>query len=195
MNLLKINSSSNRKTSTSRKYVDEVIAKIQSQGADLEVTERDVAYSELPFLDERFLNALFVKGERTPEQQEALRLSDTLVDELVKADYIVIGSPIYNFSIPASLKAYFDLVARAGRTFQYTENGPVGLLKDKKVFIVISSGGTAIGSAIDFSSKFIIHFLSFLGITDVEIISLDQLMIKQEETIKQVAHKIEQIEI
>ncbi|MEH6537731.1 MAG: NAD(P)H-dependent oxidoreductase [Psychroserpens sp.] len=195
MNILKINSSSNRKTSTSRKYVDEIIAKIQSQGSDLEVTERDVAYSELPFIDESFLNALFVKGERTPEQQDALCLSDTLVDELVKADYIVIGSPIYNFSIPASLKAYFDLVARAGRTFQYTENGPVGLLKDKKVFVVISSGGTAIGSAIDFSSKYIIHFLSFLGITDVEIISLDQLMIKQEETIKQVEHKIEQIEI
>ena len=195
MNILKINSSSNRTTSTSRKYVDEVIDKILSQGTDLEVTERDVAYSELPFLDETILDALFVKGQRTPEQQEALRLSDTLVDELVKADYIVIGAPIYNFSIPASLKAYFDLVARAGRTFQYAENGPVGLLKDKKVFVVISSGGTAIGSAIDFSSKYIIHFLSFLGITDVEIISLDQLMFKQEESIKQVENKIELIEI
>jgi len=195
MNILKINSSSNLTTSTSRKYVDEVIAKIQSQGSDLEVTERDVAYSELPFLNESILDALFVKGERSPEQQEALRLSDTLVDELVKADYIVIGAPIYNFSIPASLKAYFDLVARVGRTFQYTENGPEGLLKDKKVFVIISSGGTAVGSAIDFSSKYIIHFLSFLGITDVEIISLDQLMIKQEESIKEVKNKIEQIEI
>ena len=195
MNILKINSSSNLTTSTSRKYVDEVIAKIQSQGSDLEVTERDVAYSELPFLNESILDALFVKGERSPEQQEALRLSDTLVDELVKADYIVIGAPIYNFSIPASLKAYFDLVARVGRTFQYTGNGPEGLLKDKKVFVIISSGGTAVGSAIDFSSKYIIHFLSFLGITDVEIISLDQLMIKQEESIKEVKNKIEQIEI
>ena len=113
----------------------------------------------------------------------------------MKADYIIIGAPIYNFSIPAALKAYFDLIARVGLTFKFTENGPVGLLKGKKAFVVISSSGTAIGSAIDFSSKYIIHFLSFLGITDVALISLDQLLFKQEEIIKQVAHKIEQIEI
>lgn len=195
MNLLKINSSSNRTDSISRKYVTEISTKIQSQSSHLEVIERDVAYSELPFLDESLLNAFFAKEERTPEQQETLRLSDTLVNELMKADYIIIGAPIYNFSIPAALKAYFDLIARAGRTFKFTENGPVGLLKGKKAFVVISSSGTAIGSAIDFSSKYIIHFLSFLGITDVALISLDQLLFKQEEIIKQVAHKIEQIEI
>lgn len=195
MNLLKINSSSNRTDSISRKYVAEISAKIQSQSSHLEVIERDVAYSELPFLDESLLNAFFAKEERTLEQQETLRLSDTLVNELMKADYIIIGAPIYNFSIPAALKAYFDLIARVGLTFKFTENGPVGLLKGKKAFVVISSSGTAIGSAIDFSSKYIIHFLSFLGITDVALISLDQLLFKQEEIIKQVAHKIEQIEI
>lgn len=195
MNLLKINSSSNRTDSISRKYVTEISAKIQSQSSHLEVIERDVAYSELPFLDESLLNAFFAKEERTLEQQETLRLSDTLVNELMKADYIIIGAPIYNFSIPAALKAYFDLIARVGLTFKFTENGPVGLLKGKKAFVVISSSGTAIGSAIDFSSKYIIHFLSFLGITDVALISLDQLLFKQEEIIKQVAHKIEQIEI
>lgn len=193
--ILKINSSSNTKTSTSRTYVDKTVDKIKNQFTDLEVIERDVAYSDLPFIDEKMLNALFTNGERTIEQKEALRISDALVDELIEADYIVMGSPIYNFSVPASLKAYFDLIARAGRTFKYTENGPEGLLKDKKAFVVVSSGGTPVGSAIDFASTYISHFLSFLGISDVEIIALDQLMFNADEVIKKAEHTIEAIEI
>ncbi len=193
--ILKINSSSNTKTSTSRTYVDKTVDKIKNQFTDIEVTERDVAYSDLPFIDEKMLNALFVNGERTIEQKEALVISDALVDELIEADYIVIGSPIYNFSVPASLKAYFDLIARAGRTFKYTDSGPEGLLKDKKAFIVISSGGTVVGSAIDFASTYISHFLSFLGISDVEIIALDQLMFNADEVIKKAEHTIKAIEV
>ena len=108
---------------------------------------------------------------------------------LLEADVLVIGAPIYNFSIPASLKAYFDLVARAGLTFKYTENRPEGLLKNKKAYIVVSSGGTEIGSDIDFAGNYIKHFLGFLGITDVEFVKLDQLMFGSEPKIES-AHKV-----
>ena len=116
-----------------------------------------------------------------------------MVDELVNADIIVISSPIYNFSVPASLKAYFDLVARAGLTFEYTENGPKGLLKNKKAFIVVSSGGTEINSDVDFAGKYIKHFLSFIGVVDVEFVKLDQLMFKSEEKLEAVKKQLTSI--
>jgi FMN-dependent NADH-azoreductase len=184
MNILNINSSSNKNTSTSTEYAQKVVDRLTNLYPNATVVNRHTTYSDLPFIDEEILGALFVKGERTEEQKEALQISDTLVEELHAADTIVISTPIYNFSIPASLKAYFDLVARAGLTFKYTENGPEGLLKDKKAYIVISSGGTEINSEIDFAGKYIKHFLGFLGITDVEFVHLDQMMFKSEEKIE-----------
>ena len=91
------------------------------------------------------------------------------MDELVAADVVVIGTPIYNFSIPASLKAWVDMVARARKTFRYTENGPVGLLSDKKAYIVVASGGVKVGSPADFATPYLRHALSFVGITDVDV--------------------------
>ena len=173
MKVLKINSSSDRSTSKSRKYVDKLVGRLQEQSPNLLIAERDVTYSDLPFVNDKMLSALFVKGEHTKEQREILRLSNMLIDELIDTDTLVIGAPIYNFSVPASLKAYFDLVARAGRTFKYTENGAVGLLEGKKPYIVITSGGTEVGSDVDFASNYITHFLGFIGITDVEIIPVD----------------------
>ena len=177
MKILNINSSSKKQSSTSSNYAKKLVDRLNDGNSDVVVTERHTTYSNLPFIDEEILGALFVKGERTEAQKNALQISDNLVNELLDADVIVISSPIYNFSVPASLKAYFDLVARAGVTFQYTENGPKGLLTNKKAYIVISSGGTQIGSDIDFAGNYIQHFLSFLGITDVEFVKLDQLMI------------------
>lgn len=184
MNILNINSSSNRVSSTSSNYAKQVVDKLTNLNPGATVVERHTTYSDLPFINEEILGALFVKGERTAEQKEALALSEELVAELQAADTLVISAPIYNFSVPASLKAYFDLVARAGLTFKYTENGPEGLLKDKKAYIVISSGGTEIESDIDFAGKYIKHFLGFLGITNVEFVRLDQMMFRSEEKIK-----------
>lgn len=184
MNILNINSSSNRVSSTSSNYAKQVVDRLTYSNPGATVIERHTTYSDLPFINEEILGALFVKGERNTKQKEALTLSDKLVSELQAADTLVISAPIYNFSIPASLKAYFDLVARAGLTFHYTENGPEGLLKDKKAYIVISSGGTEIESEIDFAGKYIKHFLGFLGITDVEFVRLDQMMFRSEEKIE-----------
>lgn len=193
MKILNINSSSNRATSVSTRLGKELIAQLQSKSPSAEVIERHTTYSDLPFVTDSMLGAFFSKEDLTDAQKQIVSVSEQLVSELTQADVIVLTAPIYNFSIPASLKAYFDLVARAGLTFKYTENGPEGLLKDKKAFIIVSSGGTEIGSDIDFAGKYIKHFLSFLGITDTEIIKLDQLMFKADEKQKEASKRISEI--
>ncbi|MBD2841384.1 FMN-dependent NADH-azoreductase [Erythrobacter rubeus] len=141
------------------------------------VTTRDLSKNDLPFVDEdRFAANLAPYAERSPEQQELAAIADTLIEELKSADTIVISSPVYNFGVPATLKAWADLVARAGTTFQYTENGPVGLLEGKKAYIAAASGGTPIGSDMDFMSSWLKFFLGFLGISDVEIVAADGIM-------------------
>jgi len=96
----------------------------------------------------------------------------------VGADVLVIGVPIYNFGIPAALKAWVDMVARARLTFRYTEQGPEGLLRVKRAYLVVASGGTAAGSAVDFATGYLRHVLGFLGIDDVEIIAADRAQVR-----------------
>lgn len=184
MKILNINSSSNRINSITESYSKKIIKHLKALYPNSKVVERHTTYSGLPFLNQDMLDVLFVKGERNEEQETFLTKSNELVTELKTSDILVIAAPIYNFGIPASLKAYFDLVARADLTFQYTENGLKGLLKNKKAFVVISSGGTKVDSDIDFAGKYIKHFLGFIGITDVEIIKLDQLMFDSENKLK-----------
>jgi FMN-dependent NADH-azoreductase len=141
------------------------------------VTTRDLAANDLPFVSEaRFGANLTPAADRTPEQAELAAIADELIAELQAADTIVIASPIYNFGVPASVKAWADLVARAGTTFQYTPTGPEGLLTGKKAYLAIASGGTPVGSEIDFMSPWLKHFLGFLGIKDVEHVAADAIM-------------------
>ncbi|WP_439132051.1 FMN-dependent NADH-azoreductase [Polaribacter sp.] len=193
MKILNINSSSNKSGSTSTNFADKVVAHLLKENEGSTVVKRHTTYSNIPFIDESILGALFPQGERTEAQKKALQLSDELVDELFEADVLVIGAPIYNFSVPASLKAYFDLIARAGLTFKYGEAGPIGLLENKKAYIVMSSGGTEIGSEADFAGNYIKHFLGFLGITNVEFVKLDQLMFGSEPKIEAANKKIAEI--
>ncbi|WP_298467538.1 NAD(P)H-dependent oxidoreductase [uncultured Erythrobacter sp.] len=141
------------------------------------ITDRDLSANDIPFVDEaRFEANLTPPADRTPEQAELAAIADTLIAELHAADTIVFSVPVYNFGVPAVVKAWADLVARAGTTFKYTENGPVGLLEGKKVYIAAASGGTPIGSDMDFMSSWLTFFLGFLGITDVEIVAADGIM-------------------
>ncbi len=141
------------------------------------VTTRDLAANDLPYVSaERFGANLTPAADRTPEQAQLAAIADTLIAELQAADTIVIAAPIYNFGAPATLKAWADLVARAGTTFHYTANGPEGLLKGKKAYLAIASGGTPVGSDVDFMSRWLTFFLGFLGITDVEIVAADGIM-------------------
>ena len=157
------------------------------------VTKRQLD-EEIPFINQQIINGLYVDdSQKTVEQKEALKLSDTIVEDVNNHDTIVISTPIYNFSAPAVLKAWADMVARVNKTFSYTENGPVGLLKDKKAYVVISSGGTKVGSEIDFFTPWMKHFLKFIGITDVEFIAADQLMSDDGTKLQLVKNQIDQL--
>jgi len=158
--------------SLSTKIVDGIATR---EGAS--IITRDLAANDLPYVSaERFAANLAAEADRTPEQSELAAISDELIAELQAADTIVFGVPIYNFGVPATVKAWADLVARAGTTFKYTPEGPAGLLKDKKAYLAVASGGTQVGSEIDFMTPWLKFFLGFLGIDDVTIIAADAIM-------------------
>lgn len=175
--ILQIDASARKSGSVTRELTDSVVTKLLEARSDAKVVKRDVSQG-LPFLDEDWIGANFTDpADRTAGQRLKLAVSDTLVRELKDADTIVIGAPIYNFSVPAALKAWIDLVARARETFRYTENGPVGLLTGKRAIVAIASGGTKAESEIDFATNYLKHVLGFIGITDVQVIAADQLMV------------------
>lgn len=175
-NILYISTSIRQGESVSRGLGDKLVDGLKAKtGAT--VTTRDLSANDIPYVDEaRFGANLTPAADRTPKQQELAAAADTLIEELLAADTIVIASPIYNFGVPAVLKAWADLVARAGTTFKYTETGPVGLLEGKKAYITVASGGTPVGSDMDFMSSWLTFFLGFLGIKDVEVIAADGIM-------------------
>lgn len=194
MKILQINSSANKESSVSRSQVKHIVSKIKDKDTSAEIIDRDVAYSDLPFVNQEFVETMFYKGELNEKQKEILAVSDVLVDEVLASDVLVIGAPMYNYSVPASLKAYFDLIARQGKTFQYEESGSItGFLKDKTVIVVIATGGTPIGSPMDHSTDYITTFLGFLGVTDIHFIELDQVGVKGKEKLTEAEVKVDSI--
>ena len=173
MKILHIDASARKDDSVTRKLSAQLVKRLA--GDYDQVTYRDLSEG-LPFVDETKIEAYFTAAEaRTDEHREAIVLSDSIVSELKSSDVLVIGVPIYNFSMPASFKAWADLAARVGETFRYTETGPVGLLEYKKAFVVIASGGTKVDSQIDFLTPWLRQYLGFIGIKDVTVISADAL--------------------
>ena len=174
-NILYVSASGRSGGSVSRQLSRDLIAALDDRYDGIEVTHRDVAKG-VPFVDEDWINANFTPEEsRTEEQRATLAYSDSLVSELQAADILVLGVPVYNFSIPASLKAWIDMITRARLTFRYTENGPEGLLQGKKAYIVVATGGVGVGSAVDFATPYLKHALAFIGITDVDVIAAEKL--------------------
>ena len=187
--LLRIDASARRDGSVSRQLTDQIIEKLTPD----HVIARDLA-NPLPHVNEAWISANFTPvTDRDDEQRKALELSDTLIEEIQQADTIVIGAPIYNFGVPAGLKAWIDLVARAGVTFRYTEEGPVGLLTGKRTIVVVASGGTEAGSNYDFATGFLKHVLGFIGLTDVEFVTADKLALDAEGTMAKAKADIERI--
>lgn len=192
LRVLHVNASGRYEGSVTRELSARFVEALHARTDVLQVQERDAA-AGLPFIDADWIGANFTPAEqRSDTQQRVLALSNALVQELVDADILVIAAPVYNFSVPASLKAWIDLVARAGLTFRYTENGPVGLLTGKKAFVVLASGGTPIGSDIDFASGYLRHVLGFLGIEDVTLIAADRLMQQAGDAVKTAEAQIQQ---
>ena len=184
--VLHIDASARLAGSTSRDLSAKITKKMGTN-----IIRRDLK-DGIPQIDETWVNANFTPADRrTTSQTAALELSDALIEEIKAADVIVIGVPIYNFGVPASLKAWVDQIARAGVTFRYTENGPQGLLDGKRAIIALASGGTAIGSDIDFASGYLRHIMGFIGITEVEIVAADQMMMNGEGALSKAAAQID----
>ena len=133
---------------------------------------RDVAAAEqVPHLNAERFGAFIAKPEdRTVAQHAVVAYSDALINELKQADVIVLGLPMYNFGVPSQLKAYFDHIARAGETFEYTEKAPVGKLTGKKAYVFAARGGVYEGTPLDTQTNYVRDFLRFVGISDVEFI-------------------------
>lgn len=164
--LLHVDASARTEGSLTRALTQRVVDRLSPDT----IIRRDLV-DALPQVDAAWIGANFTPADdRSAAQRAQLALSDTLVAELQAADTVVIGAPIYNFSVPSALKAWIDLIARAGVTFRYTENGPKGLLEGKRAVVVVASGGTPVGSDIDFVTPYLKHILGFVGITDVDVI-------------------------
>ena len=177
--VLRIDASARRDGSVTRDLAERLVDRL---GAD-RVISRDLAETPLPQIDGDWIGANFTPADQRDDAQRArLAQSDSLVAELQAADTVVIGLPIYNFGVPAALKAWIDLVARAGVTFRYSAEGPQGLLTGKRAIVVVASGGTPVGSEIDFASGYVRHVLGFLGITDVTFVQADRMALDPEAT-------------
>jgi FMN-dependent NADH-azoreductase len=175
-NILHVTSSIRGDDSVSTSLGSKLIKRLAIKDEATVVT-RDLAKNDLPFIDaERHAANLAPYADRSDAQHGLAKIADELIDELDAADTIVFSVPVYNFTVPATLKAWADLVARAGRTFRYTQNGPEGLLTGKTVYITAATGGTPIGSDIDFMSPWLKFFLGFLGMTDVRIVAADGIL-------------------
>ncbi len=183
LRILRVDSSARTGSSVSRRLGDLLLHRLEQEHGSVEIAHRDVS-AGLPFVTEAWVVANATDpAERTPQQEEELAVSERLVGELERADVLVLSTPIYNFGIPAALKAWIDQVARARRTFRYSDAGPVGLLEGKKAYVLVASGGTEVGSEIDFVSGYLRHILGFLGIRDVELIAADRLMARGDEAL------------
>lgn len=155
---------------------DELIAKLTPLGIGSHVALADFSEQPVPHLDAKRLKALMTPAEdRTTEQGVMVEYADGLISQLQDADELVIGVPMYNFAIPSMLKAWIDHVARAGVTFKYTDQGAVGLLTNKKVYLVVAMGGKHNEGETDHMRPYLRTMLSFLGLNDIEIIIADGL--------------------
>lgn len=189
---LRIDASASVNTSNSKKLGDELMGKLEALHPGAIVQQRDLNQG-MSFIDESWVTANFTPvDQRSEEQQQQLALSDELIDEIRQADHIVLTTPMYNFSIPATLKTWIDLVCRAGVTFRYTADGPVGLIKGKRIDIIITTGGVPLQSPVDFVSDYLKQVFRFIGIEDINIIAADQMNVDADASYQNALDQIEQ---
>ena len=185
MKILQINSSARSAGANSTRLADAITARLKAANPAAVVELRDLAANPHPVLDEAALGALFTPAEqRTPEQAARVALDDALIAQVQAADVIVLGVPMYNFGVPVQLKTWIDAIARAGVTFRYTENGPEGLLKGKKVYVALARGGIYRDTPADSQVPYLKGVLGFLGMTDVEFIYAEGLAMGPESADK-----------
>ena len=179
--LLQINASLHSGQGQSSLLASQFVENWQRSNPDGHVVVRDLAAQPVPHLTaERFQAFGTAPQNRSPEQEAFVADSDELIGELMAADLVVFGLPMYNFGIPSTLKAWIDHVARAGKTFRYTENGPVGLLADRPVYLFAARGGHYKGTPRDTQTAYMSHFLNFIGLRDIEFVYAEGLAMGDE---------------
>lgn len=171
MNVLQINSSVRGKASHSTRLANRIVQRLRDANPDAKLTVRDLGSNPHPVLDEAALGAIFTPAsQRTPEQAARAALDDALIAEIQAADVVVVGVPMYNFGVPASLKNWIDAISKAGVTFRYSEKGPEGLLKGKKVYVALTRGGKYRNTPADSQVPYLKTVFNFLGLTDVDFV-------------------------
>jgi FMN-dependent NADH-azoreductase len=183
-NILLVLSSPRGQQSYSHQFASDIVDDLKLQHPEATVVVRDLTKEPLPHVGEAFVGGLFSPPEqRTPDQAKVMARSDLLIDELFAADVIVMAVPMHNFAPPSTVKAWFDHIARAGRTFAYTDKGCEGLLKGKKAIVVVARGGVySDGPAkdLDFQEPYLRTMLDFLGITDVHVVRVEGVAMGEE---------------
>ncbi|MBS9943673.1 FMN-dependent NADH-azoreductase [Vibrio alginolyticus] len=175
--------------SQSKKLVENFIKNVDQD----KLTVRDLAANPLPVLDFAVATALRATEDLSQEQQAVVDLSDTLIEEVKAADTLVIAAPMYNFTIPTQLKNWIDLIARAGVTFKYTENGVQGLIEGKKAIVVTTRGGIHKDSPTDNVTPYLRTVLGFVGITDVEFVYAEALNMGEDAAAKGISEAQSQL--
>jgi FMN-dependent NADH-azoreductase len=182
--LLKIQTSLFSESGQSSQLADRLAAQWLGAHPGGRVVTRDLSRAPIPHLTaERFQAFLAKPEDRSPEQRDVVQFSDMLIQELQAADVVVLSAPMYNFSIPSTLRAYFDHIARSGVTFRYTANGPEGLIKGKKTYVIVTRGGFY-EAANDTQSAYLRQFLSFVGLNDLEFVYAEGLALGAESVDK-----------
>ena len=194
MKIYQIDSSARKEGSTSRALAKKLLNKIKKP--EDEIIYRDLD-NEMVFVSGLTESGMKIdKKDQTEHHKKMFELSDTLVKELKESDIIIISAPIYNYGPPATLKAWSDLAARIGETFRFKPNGRrEGLLKNKKAYLVITSGGTKLNSEEVFLTAWLKFILNFFGIDQVEIISADQMALDYEKSIREAEAQIDKIKV
>ena len=192
MKIYQIDSSARKKGSTSRSLAKKLIKKIKKPGD--KVIYRDLD-DEMVFVSGLTESGMKIaKKDQTKVHKKMFKLSDTLVKELKESDIIIISAPIYNYGPPATLKAWSDLAARVGETFRFKPNGRrEGLLKNKRAYLVITSGGTKLNSKEDFLTPWLKFILNFFGIKKIDVVSADQMALDYKKSIKDAEDQIKKL--
>jgi FMN-dependent NADH-azoreductase len=195
--LLHIDASPRGERSHSRRLSGEFVEIWKQFHPDDRITYRDVGRNPVPHVDEAWIAAAYTPEEkRAPQHQEAIRMSDQLVDEFLAADIYLIGVPMYNFSIPSTLKAYIDQIVRVGRTFAFTPENPVNpyqpLVLGKKMFIIAARGGSGFGvggqyEQMNFQTPYLATLFGFLGITDITFVEMESDELGGEKLVEAIA--------
>lgn len=185
MKILQINTAARSEGANSSKLADAISSRLKVKHPEAVLEVRDLAANPHPVLDEAALGALFTPpDQRTPDQAARVALDDALIAQTQSADVIILGVPMYNFGVPVQLKTWIDAIARAGVTFRYTENGPEGLIKGKKVYLALARGGIYRDTPNDSQVPYLKTVLGFLGMTDIECVYAEGLAMGEEAAVQ-----------